>query len=290
VSARVSIRVDCPSCGKATRLELEDVSTNGVPRDTGRTSDVAAIARVANVAVTYRASGEVDRAEGIEQALSMLGLSGPTVGAEGKKVRREIGLASPKAKHEQAVANGVMQSLGKPSNGGKPRPEKGDAIDRVLIAAAWMDSQASVSAVTLAVLSRYSPTSSSFVETLALCVEEGWLNRVGTRYALTPFGRDQIEEVPSPPTEASTLDYLSRKLGKCPGMVIEKIVSCWIGRGETDANTPLSKGEISALTNYSVTSSSFHEAFSELLAKGLIEGRKEFAPTHDLLIALAVGR
>lgn len=127
--------------------------------------------------------------------------------------------------------------------------------------------------VRLSLVSGYSIKSSSFANALGALRSAGLVDRGGEPIRATDAGIAAVPDAPRPPTTDELLRYWTSRLGKAERSLLETIVS--------QHPTELTKAELSELSGYSLTSSSFANAIGALRSLGLVE-KGTLRATEDL--------
>jgi hypothetical protein len=125
----------------------------------------------------------------------------------------------------------------------------------------------------LSILSGYSVKSSSFHNAISALRSQGYAEQ-GWPLRITPDGLKALGDFAPLPTGRDLHHYWIRRLGKAPGTMLRILIDAHPGR--------LTKPELSDLSGYSITSSSFHNAVSELRTLQLIEGRGDLRASDAL--------
>lgn len=116
----------------------------------------------------------------------------------------------------------------------------------------------------VSILSGYSITSSSFANALSELRTAGYMTGDRSRLAITDAGRAAAPDTPPLPTDGKgLLDYWMAKLGACERKMLDTLFT----------HRELTREQLSALTRYSITSSSFANGLSTLRTLELVSGR-----------------
>lgn len=128
--------------------------------------------------------------------------------------------------------------------------------------------------VQIAILSGYSPKSSTFANTLSSLRTAGLIGR-GMPVRITDDGRAALGDAAEPlPAGPALVEHWMGRLGKSERAVLRALLDAWPGALDKDA--------ISAAAGYSVTSSTFANALSSLRSLELISGYGEMQASDTL--------